>query len=97
MKAYIGAKIILAEEMTETEYLNTYKKGTNEESQGREGYLVQYSDNYKSWSPKETFETAYREVTEEERRLLKQTIKPAEEFPDKIVPDATGKGACTKY
>ena len=71
MDAYIGTKIILAEPMTETEFLNTYKKGSNEESQGREGYLVQYSDNYNSWSPKEIFETAYRGVTEEERGLLK--------------------------
>lgn len=31
-----------------------------ETKDGKEGYGVEYEDNYRSWSPKETFEKAYR-------------------------------------
>lgn len=31
-----------------------------ENQQGRDGYAVKYADGYKSWSPKDTFEEAYR-------------------------------------
>lgn len=55
MKAYIGSKIILARP---------------QERNGEPGYEVQYPDGYMSWSPKDTFETAYREVTSEELDLL---------------------------
>jgi len=56
MKAYIGAKIIQAQ--------------PEKHSDGREGYLVIYPDGYQSWSPKETFEAAYREVLGSERELV---------------------------
>lgn len=46
MKQYIGTKIIHAEPQTKD---------------GAEGYAVVYPDGYKSWSPKEAFEAAYRE------------------------------------
>ena len=55
MKAYIGAKIILAEP---------------EIKEGQEGYRVQYRDGYISWSPKGEFELAYRELTEAEKALV---------------------------
>jgi len=55
VKAYIGSKIILARP---------------QERNGEPGYEVQYPDGYMSWSPKDTFETAYREVTSEELDLL---------------------------
>ena len=31
-----------------------------ENQQGRDGYAVKYADGYISWSPKDTFEEAYR-------------------------------------
>jgi hypothetical protein len=46
MEKYIGTKIILAEPDTKAD--------------GREGYAIKYPDGYASWSPKETFEKAYR-------------------------------------
>lgn len=55
MKAYVGSKIILARP---------------QERDGEPGYEVRYPDGYISWSPKDTFETAYREVTPEERDLV---------------------------
>ena len=55
MERYIGTKIVLAESQTKD---------------GREGYAGVYEDGYRSWSPKTTFERAYRRVTDEELRLL---------------------------
>ena len=60
MKTYIGAKLIKAVPMNE----NEADKHLNREgvSQGRPGYLVEYEDGYQSWSPKDVFEVAYREI-----------------------------------
>lgn len=55
MKSYIGSKIIQAEP---------------ENKNGATGYRVVYPDNYISWSPKDVFETAYREITESEKELI---------------------------
>jgi len=69
MKAFIGAKIILAEPMDEL----AYHQSRGQEFKGAEnraGYKVVYPDGYVSWSPKETFETAYRPVTTHEVHLV---------------------------
>lgn len=65
MKKYIGIKVIKAEPMTIKEAqkvlgrkIATLKPVTVEEN----GYLVEYKDGYKSWSPKDVFEESYREV-----------------------------------
>lgn len=65
MKKYIGTKVIKAEPMTMTEAqkvlgrkIATLKPVTVDEN----GYLVEYKDGYKSWSPKDVFEEAYHEV-----------------------------------
>ena len=55
MDAYIGTKVIKAEP---------------EVKDGREGYTVVYEDGYRSWSPRDTFERAYRRVTDAEKGLL---------------------------
>lgn len=71
MKTYIGAKIINATPMTLGDY--NFSKGweiPKDEKPDRAGYLIKYSDNYISWSPKEVFELAYREVTQEEVSLV---------------------------
>lgn len=52
---YLGVKLIQAEP---------------EEKHGREGYKVVYPDGYVSWSPKETFESAYFELTDMEGSRL---------------------------
>ena len=56
MRSYIGTKIVQAEP---------------EAKDGREGYAVVYEDGYRSWSPKEAFERAYRPVTEAEKDLIR--------------------------
>ncbi len=71
MKIYVGTKIIQAEPMDEWIFLRDFKgQDESEREKSREGYKVIYPDGYVSWSPKETFETAYREITEGERSLM---------------------------
>lgn len=55
MRAYVGTKIIQAEP---------------EEKDGKPGYQVIYPDGYVSWSPKATFEAAYREISRAEAQLV---------------------------
>lgn len=71
MKKYIGTKVILAKQGTEAEAQalkcncpvevqeSIFKKSG---TVNRDGYIVKYSDDYISWSPKEQFERAYRAV-----------------------------------
>ena len=66
MDAYIGTKIVLAEPAQE------FKPG-DLRGPGRDGYRVVYPDGYVSWSPKETFEQAYRQVTPAEGMLASGT------------------------
>lgn len=63
MKKYIGTKKVKAEPMT---YGEAHEQGLVRENayvkkyDNNEGYLVEYADGYKSWSPKEVFEEAYK-------------------------------------
>ena len=52
---YIGTKII---------------KAVTSDKDGQTGYKVIYPGGYISWSPKETFENAYRLITDSEKELL---------------------------
>ena len=71
MKNYIGVKIVKAKPGTMAE-AQAMKCGCPVEIQkeifrksgtkDREGYIVKYPDVYISWSPKEAFEEAYREL-----------------------------------
>lgn len=67
MRAYIGAKIILARPMSERNFRELKGQGWGGQEDS-EGYLVQYAgkDNYQSWSPKAVFEEAYRAVSVDE-------------------------------
>ena len=63
MEKYLGVKLIEAEPMTRGDY-NKFKgwKIPENENPNDEGYIVKYSDDYISWSPREAFEEAYREI-----------------------------------
>ena len=65
MKNYIGTKRIEAEPMTRGDY-NKYRGWTipADENPEYEGYIVKYSNDYISWSPKQAFEEAYSEIGE---------------------------------
>lgn len=70
-RVYIGCKIIRAIPMDENTFLTTVKlQVIRSDRETRPGYKVTYPDGYVSWSPKETFETAYREITDGERKLI---------------------------
>jgi hypothetical protein len=69
MLSYIGTKIICAIPMTK-EHFDAQKGNCEQASGNTEGYLVVYPDGYKSWSPKDTFETAYRLISDSEKRLI---------------------------
>lgn len=74
MKTYLGVKMIQAKPMNRLEY-NEYRgwQLPVDENGSDEGFLVEYLDGgasnhpnhkgYISWSPKEVFENAYKEVS----------------------------------
>lgn len=60
-KTYIGTKTVKAMPMTyheagQKDLIREYKKDVKEQC----GYCVQYADGYKSWSPANVFEEAYK-------------------------------------
>lgn len=58
---YTGTKTVYAAPLTRTEAATLLGRNLkSENSDEEEGYLVQYEDGYQSWSPKSTFEKAYR-------------------------------------
>lgn len=69
MKTYIGCKIIKGESMTHNHFL-VKVKGKQEIDVDEPGYKVVYPDGYESWSPKEVFENAYREIIPGELEML---------------------------
>ena len=62
MKKFIGTKVIMAEPMTMTEAQKVLGREIKPATDDEDGYLVEYENGYKSWSPKSVFEKAYREV-----------------------------------
>ena len=69
-KLYIGTKLIRGLPMDECTFLRDCKGEDVTNRETRPGYRVIYPDGYVSWSPLETFEGAYREVTEGEKALF---------------------------
>lgn len=62
MKKFIGTKVIMAEPMTMKEAQKVLSREIKPATGEEDGYLVEYKDGYKSWSPKSVFEEAYHEV-----------------------------------
>lgn len=65
MKTYIGTKTVKAEFCTLGNFINLtgrnpYANSDDMHGMNEEGYLVEYPDGYKSWSPKAVFEAAYK-------------------------------------
>ena len=58
---YTGTKTVYAAPLTRTEAATRLGRNLkSENSDEEEGYLVRYGDDYMSWSPKSTFENAYK-------------------------------------
>lgn len=71
MKHYIGTKTIQAEPMSlmdAAKLLN--RKITPANPEETEGYLVEYEDGYRSWSPASAFKKAYKLAETYNDRLL---------------------------
>lgn len=63
MNTYIGTKIIQAEPAFRIDGKIYPESGPVPRSMNREeGYRVHYPDGYESWSPRDVFEEAYREI-----------------------------------
>ena len=62
MKEYIGTKLIKAEPMTLQDAQKVLGRVIKPATIENDGYLVQYKDGYKSWSPKSVFDDAYHEL-----------------------------------
>ena len=92
MKKYIGKKTIMAKPMAKSEAEKVLNRSLADAKGGDDGYLVEYQDGYKSWSPKETFEQAYKvadthldrmciEYDEVKERIMKlYSFQMSEEF-----------------
>lgn len=59
-KQYTGTTTIKAMPMTKEEAEKVLGKSITPATLGKEGYIVEYPDGYRSWSPKKAFEDAYR-------------------------------------
>ena len=70
MKKYIGKKSIMASPMSKSDAERVLNRELSDAKGGEEGYLVEYEDGYRSWSPKETFEAAYKIAETHLDRLL---------------------------
>lgn len=64
MKKYIGTKVIMAEPMTMKKAQKMLGRELNPATPEKDGYLVEYKDEYRSWSPKSVFEGAYEDFYE---------------------------------
>jgi len=65
MKYYIAVKAVKAKPMTFGEYgihVDGYVHTGKVSIPDRPGYLVEYSDGYKSWSPAKAFESSHLEI-----------------------------------
>lgn len=69
MKQYIGTKVIMAEPMTMTEAQKVLGREIKPATVEEDGYLVEYKDGYKSWSPKSVFDEAYASYNDFKDRL----------------------------
>lgn len=69
LKNYIGCKIVSADKMTLGEF-NKHKGIKTKQDDDTEGYFILYPDGYSSWCPAETFESVYRDLTNDETQMV---------------------------
>ena len=62
MSMYIGTKLVMAMPMTMLEAQKVLGREIKPATVELDGYLVEYKDGYKSWSPKSVFDDAYRKL-----------------------------------
>ncbi len=57
--------------MSDHDFAEVCRKSFPIQEASQEGYQVFYPDGYISWSPKEVFDSAYREISHGETDLIK--------------------------
>ena len=62
---FIGSKMIKAVKITKFDFDRSRNREIGPNVDNQEGYEVEYSDGYKSWSPKEVFEKSYFQISNE--------------------------------
>lgn len=62
MSMYIGTKLVMAIPMTMLEAQKVLGREIKPVTVELDGYLVEYKDGYKSWSPKSVFDEAYHKL-----------------------------------
>ena len=77
MESYIGTKIVRAEPMNKAmAVVNGLVRDATvtieTDGSSAPGYKVVYEDGYTSWSPRDTFERAYRRITHAELDLIQR-------------------------
>lgn len=91
MKKFIGTKQVSAEAMTLGEFIkktgrNPYANDPELHGNNEKGYIVEYEDGYKSWSPKDVFEKAYKVAETHVDRMrielkeLRERMKKLQDF-----------------
>lgn len=70
MAAYVGTKIVTAEPCTEHDWIVGRGGTWPANGDNRGGFKVFYPGGYISWTPADTFEANYREITNAERELV---------------------------
>lgn len=101
MSMYIGTKVVMAMPMTMTEAQKVLGREIKPTTVEEDGYLVEYKDGYKSWSPKSVFEEAYRPAETFLDRLAVEQNELIEKI-DKLrkflsVEDAQMKVGCFQF
>lgn len=91
MKKYIGTKIIHAEPMKAEDFKIHPLQVMGD---CHDGYYVIYEDGYKSWSPKDVFEKAYRVCDEMTFGLAIEAVKKGQKIARK---GWNGKGMFIVY
>ncbi len=71
---YIGCKFIKALEMDKATFSRTIRDLNMGDEDDQHGYQVIYPDGYISWSPRSTFEDAYREISQVEIDFIANNI-----------------------
>lgn len=80
MDTYQGTKTVKAEPMTRTDAEKLLGREIEPATPGNEGYLVEYPDGYKSWSPKEVFENTYKVISTPLDRMYREIDELVERF-----------------
>lgn len=85
MDNYMSVKLIKAEPMELSDFNDLTGRNISSSSSETQGYMVEYPDGYKSWSPKSAFEKHYMRVTPNPR--LKTNVSISQSMVDEFIKE----------